>query len=245
MSFSLLYHTAAPRRNALSVRLLLQGASAMLLPEKTFPAVFRGEGRKEHEAPDRLSRRMSACGSAAAARAGCGGDRRRTDTRRGLGALTQRHAGRRAAFPRHAHAAYRRELDGTQRVFPRRRVSRAHGGPRRRRERQRLVLYARHPRSKESAFALHLAARFSARESVCLTVEWTARLDDGCVTGAEGNRVFLTAVSESGQTAASSSAAVFAYGFSVFRGVRFADARVADHPLPSACFRASYHCRSS
>ena len=31
----------------------------MLLPEKTFPAVFRGEGRKEHEAPDRLSRRMS------------------------------------------------------------------------------------------------------------------------------------------------------------------------------------------
>ena len=57
-------------------------------------------------------------------------------------------------------------------------------------------------RSKESAFALHLAARFSARESVCLTVEWTARLDDGCVTGAEGNRVFLTAVSESGQTAA-------------------------------------------
>lgn len=121
MSFSLLYHTAAPRRNALSVRRLLQDASAMLLPEKTFPAVFRGEGRKEHEAPDRLSRRMSACGSAAAARAGCGGDRRRTDTRRGLGALTQRHAGRRAAFPRHAHAAYRRELDGTQRVFPRRR----------------------------------------------------------------------------------------------------------------------------
>lgn len=106
MSFSLLYHTAAPRRNALSVRRLLQDASAMLLPEKTFPAVFRGEGRKEHEAPDRLSRRMSACGSAAAARAGCGGDRRRTDTRRGLGALTQRHAGRRAAFPRHAHAAY-------------------------------------------------------------------------------------------------------------------------------------------
>ena len=39
-------------------------------------------------------------------------------------------------------------------------------------------------RSKESAFALHLAARFSARESVCLTVEWTARLGDGCVTGA-------------------------------------------------------------
>ena len=129
MSFSLLYHTAAPRRNALSVRLLLQGASAMLLPEKTFPAVFRGEGRKEHEAPDRLSRRMSACGSAAAARAGCGGDRRRTDARRGLDALTQRHAGRRAAFPRLAHAAYRRELDGTQRVFPRRRVSSAHGGP--------------------------------------------------------------------------------------------------------------------
>lgn len=95
-------------------------------------------------------------------------------------------------------------------------------------------------RSKESAFALHLAARFSARESVCLTVEWTARLDDGCVTGAEGNRVFLTAVSESGQTAASGSAAVFAYGFSVFRGVRFADARVADHPLPSACFRLYY-----
>ena len=95
-------------------------------------------------------------------------------------------------------------------------------------------------RSKESAFALHLAARFSARESVCLTVEWTARLGDGCVTGAEGNRVFLTAVSESGQTAASGSAAVFAYGFSVFRGVRFADARVADHPLPSACFRLYY-----
>ena len=65
-------------------------------------------------------------------------------------------------------------------------------------------------RSKESAFALHLAARFSARESVCLTVEWTARLDDGCVTGAEGNRVFLTAVSESGQTAASGSAACLA-----------------------------------
>lgn len=85
MSFSLLYHTAAPRRNALSVRRLLQDASAMLLPEKTFPAVFRGEGRKEHEAPDRLSRRMSARGSAAAARAGCGGDSRRTDTRPGTG----------------------------------------------------------------------------------------------------------------------------------------------------------------
>ena len=65
-------------------------------------------------------------------------------------------------------------------------------------------------RSKESAFALHLAARFSARESVCLTVEWTARLGDGCITGAEGNRVFLTAVSESGQTAASGSAACLA-----------------------------------
>lgn len=38
-------------------------------------------------------------------------------------------------------------------------------------------------RSKESAFALHLSARFSARECVCLTVEWTARLGDGCVTG--------------------------------------------------------------
>ena len=47
-------------------------------------------------------------------------------------------------------------------------------------------------------------------------------------------------MSESGQTAASGSAAVFAYGFSVFRGVRFADARVADHPLPSACFRLYY-----
>lgn len=80
-------------------------------------------------------------------------------------------------------------------------------------------------RSKESAFALHLSARFSARECVCLTVEWTARLGDGCVTGAEGNRVFLTAESENGQTAASGSAAVFAYGFSVFRGVRFAEAR--------------------
>jgi len=60
------------------------------------------------------------------------------------------------------------------------------------------------------------------------------------LTGAEGNSVSLTAVSESGQTAASGSAAVFAYGFSVFRGVRFADARVADHPLPSACFRLYY-----
>ena len=47
-------------------------------------------------------------------------------------------------------------------------------------------------RSKESAFALHLAARFSARESVCLTVEWTARLDDGCVTGAEDHATAKT-----------------------------------------------------
>ena len=181
MSFSLLYHTAAPRRNALSVRRLLQDASAMLLPEKTFPAVFRGEGRKEHEAPDRLSRRMSACGSAAAARAGCGGDRRRTDARRGLGPLTQRHAGRRAAFPRHAHAAYRRELDGTQRVFPRRRVSRAHGGPRRRRERQRLVLYARHRRAleRERLCAPSRGALFRAGE----------RLPDGRVDGAAGRRL--------------------------------------------------------
>lgn len=95
-------------------------------------------------------------------------------------------------------------------------------------------------RSKESAFALHLSARFSARESVCLTVEWTARLGDGCLTGADGNRVSLSAVSESGRTVTSGNAAVFAYGFSVFRGVRFADVRVADHPLPSACFRLYY-----
>lgn len=95
-------------------------------------------------------------------------------------------------------------------------------------------------RSKESAFALHLAARFSVRESVCLTVEWTARLGDACLTGAGGNSVSLIAESESGQTVTSGGAEVFAYGFSVFRGVRFADARVADHPLPSACFRLYY-----
>ena len=181
MSFSLLYHTAAPRRNALSVRRLLQDASAMLLPEKPFPAVFRGEGRKEHEAPDRLSRRMSACGSAAAARAGCGGDRRRTDARRGLDALTQRHAGRRAAFPRHAHAAYRRELDRTQRVFPgveflALTAVRADG------ESVNASYYTlvTGARSKESAFALHLAARFSRAGE---------RLPDGRVDGAAGRRL--------------------------------------------------------
>ena len=95
-------------------------------------------------------------------------------------------------------------------------------------------------RSKESAFTLHLSAQFSARESVCLTVEWTARLGDACLTGAGGNSVSLIAESESGQTVTSGGAEVFAYGFSVFRGVRFADARVADHPLPSACFRLYY-----
>ena len=95
-------------------------------------------------------------------------------------------------------------------------------------------------RSPESAFTLHLSARFSARESVCLTVEWTARLGDGCSTGADGNAVFLTAESENGQTVTSDRTEIYAYGFSVFRGVRFADARVADHPLPSACFRLYY-----
>ena len=40
-------------------------------------------------------------------------------------------------------------------------------------------------RSPENAFTLHLSDRFSARESACLTVEWTARLGDGFVTGAE------------------------------------------------------------
>ena len=95
-------------------------------------------------------------------------------------------------------------------------------------------------RSPESAFTLHLSARFSARESVCLTVEWTARLGDMCVTGAEGNAASLTAESESGETVTSAAATVTSYGFSVFRGVRFADARVADHPLPSACFRLYY-----
>ena len=92
----------------------------------------------------------------------------------------------------------------------------------------------------ESAFALHLSAQFSARESVCLTVEWTARLGDACLTGAGGNSVSLIAESESGKTVTSGGAEVFAYGFSVFRGVRFAEARVADHPLPSACFRLYY-----
>ena len=95
-------------------------------------------------------------------------------------------------------------------------------------------------RSPENAFAIHLSARFSARESVCLTVEWTARLGDACVTGAEGNAVSLAAESESGETVTSAAATVTSYGFSVFRGVRFADARVADHPLPSACFRLYY-----
>lgn len=95
-------------------------------------------------------------------------------------------------------------------------------------------------RSPESAFTLHLSARFSARESVCLTVEWTARLGDGCSTGADGNAVFLTAESENGQTVTSDRTEIYAYGFSVFRGVRFADACVADHPLPSACFRLYY-----
>ena len=42
-------------------------------------------------------------------------------------------------------------------------------------------------RSPENAFTLHLSDRFSARESACLTVEWTARLGDGCVTGSEGS----------------------------------------------------------
>ena len=95
-------------------------------------------------------------------------------------------------------------------------------------------------RSPESAFTLHLSARFSAQESVCLTVEWTARLGDACSTGADGNAVVLTAESESGQTVTSDRTEIYAYGFSVFRGVRFADARVADHPLPSACFRLYY-----
>lgn len=95
-------------------------------------------------------------------------------------------------------------------------------------------------RSPESAFTLHLSARFSARERVCLTLEWTARLDDACSTGADGNAVFLTAESESGQSVTSDRTEIYAYGFSVFRGVRFADARVADHPLPSACFRLYY-----
>ena len=95
-------------------------------------------------------------------------------------------------------------------------------------------------RSPENAFTLHLSDRFSARESACLTVEWTARLGDGFVTGAEGNAVSLMAESVSGRTVTSSSATVFSYGFSVFRGVRFANARVADHPLPSACFRLYY-----
>lgn len=95
-------------------------------------------------------------------------------------------------------------------------------------------------RSPENAFTLHLSERFSARESACLTVEWTARLGDGFVTGAEGNAVSLMAESVSGRTVTSGSATVFSYGFSVFRGVRFADARVADHPLPSACFRLYY-----
>ena len=95
-------------------------------------------------------------------------------------------------------------------------------------------------RSPESAFTLHLSASSSARESVCLTVEWTARLGDGCITGAEGNTAALTAESESGETVMSTAATVTTYGFSVFRGVRFADAHVADHPLPSACFRLYY-----
>ena len=95
-------------------------------------------------------------------------------------------------------------------------------------------------RSPESAFTLHLSARFSARESVCLTVEWTARLGDGCSTGADGNAVFLTAECENGQNVTSDRTEIYAYGFFVFRGVRFADARVADHPLPSACFRLYY-----
>ena len=95
-------------------------------------------------------------------------------------------------------------------------------------------------RSPESAFALHLSARFSARESVCLTVEWTARLGDACASGVDGNAVFLMAESESGETVTSDKTEIYAYGFSVFRGVRFADVRVADHPLPSACFRLYY-----
>lgn len=95
-------------------------------------------------------------------------------------------------------------------------------------------------RSPESAFALHLSAHFSARESVCLTVEWTARLGDACASGVDGNAVFLTAESESGETVTSDKTEIYAYGFSVFRGVRFADVRVADHPLPSACFRLYY-----
>ena len=164
----------------------------MLLPEKTFPAVFRGEGRKEHEAPDRLSRRMSACGSAAAARAGCGGDRRRTDARRGLDAFTQRHAGAKSCIsaPRSrcvpARAGRYAACFPPASSFSRSRRS----APTEESVNASYYTLVTGARSKESAFALHLAARFSVRESVCLTVEWTARLDDGCVTGAEGNRAY-------------------------------------------------------
>lgn len=92
----------------------------------------------------------------------------------------------------------------------------------------------------ESAFEMHLAARFSPLETVRLTVEWTARLSDGCTAGADGNRFFLLAQSASGTVSESGAAAVYTYGFTVFRGVRFADAGVPDHPLPSACFRLYY-----
>lgn len=95
-------------------------------------------------------------------------------------------------------------------------------------------------RSPGSAFTLHLAPRFAREERVRLTVEWTARLGDGCAAGTEGNGFSLEAESESGAAVSGSAAAVYTYGFSVFRGVGFADAAVPDHPLASACFRLYY-----
>lgn len=95
-------------------------------------------------------------------------------------------------------------------------------------------------RAGENAFALHLSKRFSERESVRLRVAWTVRLCDGCAVGTDGNGVFLTAESKNGDTAASGRAAVCVYGFSVFRGIRFSDTGISDHPLPSACFRLYY-----
>lgn len=92
----------------------------------------------------------------------------------------------------------------------------------------------------ESAFEIHLAERFSPYESVRLTVEWMARLSDGCAAGEDGNRFFLQAQSADGTASESGAAAVYTYGFTVFRGVRFAETGIPDHPLPSACFRLYY-----
>ena len=92
----------------------------------------------------------------------------------------------------------------------------------------------------ESAFEIHLAAHFSPQEAVRLTVEWTARLSGGCTAGTDGNQFSLLAESAGGGISESGPAAVYTYGFTVFRGVRFADAGVPDHPLPSACFRLYY-----